>query len=200
MPSDLKQLTDQQRQSFADLRSATVIRPLGRGVYLVQLPSGEKVTAIVAAGHITYAPNTTVTVGTYAGDRSRVILGLPPSTGMGSAVFGSGEVSASDVALVKALTADPLTVVPGLTDQVVYMIGIGFVESPVTTFRAVVSVDGVWETDPLVDIHTESWIADPVAEGLTVAPGMLVIKTLVDVDIAKPIDVEINPQAEGPSV
>lgn len=200
MPSDLKQLTDQQRQSFADLRSATVVRPIGRGVYLVQLPSGEQVTAIVAAGNITYAPNTTVTVGTYAGDRSRVILGLPPSTGMGSAVFGGGESASSDVTLVKAIAVDPLTVIPGVTDQVVYMIGIGFVETPVTTFRAVVSVAGVWEVDPLVDIHTESWIADPVAEGLTVAPGMLVIKTLVDVDAAAAVGYEINPQAEGPSV
>ena len=196
MPSNLKELQAKDRLQSADLSRATYIEPRGNGTHLVQLPSGAQVIVSAASGRQSFAPGETVLIGTYSGDQSsRVLIGRPPSTGRGSAIFGAapGTTATSQLAIVLQVVPDELAA--GAVDLPVYLIGVGLLETPVTGARAVVlDGDGLWTDDPLVTLHNPQWIADPAGEGLTVAEGLAVVRVLADVDASAPIGYTINVQ------
>lgn len=199
MAVDFKSLLEAQRISTADLLNATYVRPHGRGTHVVRLANGQDVIVASAVGDVTFAPGETVLLGTRAGDRARVLLGKPAAIGLGSAVFGSGETSSSTTTSVVVLSSIPDELQPDTDDQEVYMVGIGFTETPVTEFRAVEWVGGQWQEDADVTIDTPTWISDPASEGISVADGVDVIKVLVDVgSVGIGYRISVEPMAGTP--
>ncbi|MEM9598458.1 MAG: hypothetical protein AAGD06_29600 [Acidobacteriota bacterium] len=88
MPRDLAELFEKKRHDYADLRPARYVRPEGAGLHRVALvPSGREVLVGTLVGNATFKPGAFVVVGTYAGRRQRMVVGLAPPGYRGASAF-----------------------------------------------------------------------------------------------------------------
>lgn len=194
---NVRDLFAKKRDQYADIATASYVRPRGIGLHVVRLHgSGREVKVSSVAGNITFAPGDKVLIGSQSGRRNPSILGFPPAGLAGGGRVSGTEFTAPDSSLPQILAAHPDEVPAGSTDFRVVLVGRSFNASPVDVFRAIVwdETAGEWVADPLVTIHGPEYIPDPTTEGLELDPGEQAVAVLVDLDPSVAAAYKITPQ------
>lgn len=178
---------EQRRYDQADNRFQLYLRPNGRGSAVVRDECNEE-EQIVAAPAQTFAPGTSVLVGSNAGQRSAgaAILSPPPPGRSGGGAFAQEYPTPGELDAVAAPEANPAVLAAGVSGQVVIVTGYGFRESPLDIFEAVVwnATARRWDLDPEVTVTGVTWTSSAQVE-ITFAATAAAAGRLVNLSVRR---------------
>lgn len=157
--TQLRRGLDRRRVSEADINYRVYVRPNGhRGLHVVRLQCNEE-EMVVSGPKKTFAPGSIVPTGSHTGNPGEFILTDPPPGRRGGSVFSANFPTPTAFDAYGITSANPSTLLPGTTGQVVTLTGYGFRESPGDNFDAVVYNETTkeWEADPYVTVTGSTW-------------------------------------------